>query len=251
MSVQAVSKHLRVLEDAGLVTRRREAQRRPVHLEAEVFDLMTTWIERYRRQAEERYRRLDALPCGRRCPTNDPKEKHRMRGQHHEIIVDEKCRWCASSGSSTPRPRRSSGPTSTPSCSSSGTGPRATRCGSTTSTAGPAGPTAITSPGRQGVRRPRLVPRRVPDELIVQTFTPEGAPELVVLEKHRFEDLGDGRTRLTAHVAGRQLRVPRLVHRRGPGRGLRPARPAPRGAVVPGCRRVSRARPAGGGPGPE
>jgi DNA-binding transcriptional ArsR family regulator len=61
MSVQAVSKHLRVLEDAGLVSRTRQAQRRPVHLEAEVFDLMTAWIERYRRQAEERYRRLDDL----------------------------------------------------------------------------------------------------------------------------------------------------------------------------------------------
>ncbi len=61
VSLQAVSKHLRVLEDAGLVTRTRDAQRRPVHLEAEVFDLMTKWIERYRRQAEERYRRLDDL----------------------------------------------------------------------------------------------------------------------------------------------------------------------------------------------
>src|SRR6187401_938763 len=61
VTVQAVSKHLRVLEDAGLVSRTREAQRRPVHLEAEVFDLMTKWIERYRRQAEERYQRLDAV----------------------------------------------------------------------------------------------------------------------------------------------------------------------------------------------
>jgi len=59
VTVQAVSKHLKVLEEAGLVSRSREAQRRPVHLEAEVFDLMTTWIERYRREAEERYRRLD------------------------------------------------------------------------------------------------------------------------------------------------------------------------------------------------
>ena len=59
VSVQAVSKHLRVLEDAGLVSRSRDAQRRPVHLEAEILDLMTAWIERYRRQAEERYRRLD------------------------------------------------------------------------------------------------------------------------------------------------------------------------------------------------
>ncbi len=61
VSLQAVSKHLKVLEDAGLVSRTREAQRRPVHLEAEVFDLMTKWIERYRREAEERYRRLDAV----------------------------------------------------------------------------------------------------------------------------------------------------------------------------------------------
>ena len=59
VTVQAVSKHLKVLEEAGLVSRSREAQRRPVHLEAEVFDLMTKWIERYRREAEERYRRLD------------------------------------------------------------------------------------------------------------------------------------------------------------------------------------------------
>ena len=61
VTVQAVSKHLKVLEGAGLVSRRREAQRRPVHLEAEIFDLMTKWIERYRRQAEERYQRLDDL----------------------------------------------------------------------------------------------------------------------------------------------------------------------------------------------
>ena len=43
------------------MSRSRDAQRRPVHLDAEVFDLMTKWIERYRQQAEERYQRLDAL----------------------------------------------------------------------------------------------------------------------------------------------------------------------------------------------
>jgi DNA-binding transcriptional ArsR family regulator len=59
VSVQAVSKHLKVLEDAGLVRRTTTGHRAPVHLEAEVFDLMTKWIERHRRQAEERYRRLD------------------------------------------------------------------------------------------------------------------------------------------------------------------------------------------------
>ena len=50
VSLQAVSKHLKVLQGAGLVTRGRAAQTRPVHLEAEVFDLMTKWIERYRRR---------------------------------------------------------------------------------------------------------------------------------------------------------------------------------------------------------
>ncbi|HEX5512023.1 MAG TPA: metalloregulator ArsR/SmtB family transcription factor [Actinomycetales bacterium] len=64
VSVQAISKHLKVLEDAGVVSRRKEAQRRPVHLEAKVFDLMTKWIERYRGQAEERYERLDEVLRG-------------------------------------------------------------------------------------------------------------------------------------------------------------------------------------------
>lgn len=59
ITVQAISKHLKVLEEAGLVTRGEPAARRPVHLEAQVFDLATAWIERYRREAEARYRRLD------------------------------------------------------------------------------------------------------------------------------------------------------------------------------------------------
>ena len=61
VTVQAVSKHVKVLEDAGLVSRSGDSHRRPVHLEADVLDLMTAWIERYRRQAEQRYRRLDAV----------------------------------------------------------------------------------------------------------------------------------------------------------------------------------------------
>jgi DNA-binding transcriptional ArsR family regulator len=61
VSVQAISKHLKVLEQAGLVSRSTAGHRSPVHLEAEVFDLMTKWIERYRQQAEARYRRLDTV----------------------------------------------------------------------------------------------------------------------------------------------------------------------------------------------
>ena len=73
VSVQAVSKHLKVLEEAGLVTRSRDAQRRPVHLEAEVFDLMTKWIERYRQRAEERFQRLDDVLAQMNDQMNDEK----------------------------------------------------------------------------------------------------------------------------------------------------------------------------------
>jgi DNA-binding transcriptional ArsR family regulator len=86
VSVQAVSKQLKVLKDAGLVSRTRQAQRRPVHLEAEVFDLMTKWIERYRRQAEERYSRLDALlqsmPDDVGPPSTTSTPQH--QGQRHQ-----------------------------------------------------------------------------------------------------------------------------------------------------------------------
>ena len=75
MSLQAVSKHVKVLEEAGLVTRSKDAQRRPVHLDAGLFDLMTKWIERYRQEAEERYRRLDAL-LGRMAVDKDQKLTH-------------------------------------------------------------------------------------------------------------------------------------------------------------------------------
>ena len=61
MSLQAVSKHLRVLEEAGLVSTSTDGQRRPRHLETDVLDAMTAWVDRYRRTAEERFSRLDAL----------------------------------------------------------------------------------------------------------------------------------------------------------------------------------------------
>jgi DNA-binding transcriptional ArsR family regulator len=61
VTVQAVSKHLKVLEDAGLITRSRDAQRRPCHLEPEAFGPLTAWIAAYAERAEEKYRRLDAV----------------------------------------------------------------------------------------------------------------------------------------------------------------------------------------------
>jgi DNA-binding transcriptional ArsR family regulator len=61
MSQPAISKHLKVLERAGLVTRGRDAQRRPVRLEAAPLKAATDWLEAYRGFWERRYRKLDAL----------------------------------------------------------------------------------------------------------------------------------------------------------------------------------------------
>ena len=80
VSVQAVSKHIKVLADAGLVSQSRDAQRRPCHLEAEVFDLMTKWIERYRMQAQERYERLDAVLAEMRDEERPDNQRHREQG---------------------------------------------------------------------------------------------------------------------------------------------------------------------------
>ena len=61
MTVQAVSKHVKVLEDAGLVTKRPDAQRRLVHLEADALRALTGWVEHYAQLADQRYQRLDAV----------------------------------------------------------------------------------------------------------------------------------------------------------------------------------------------
>ena len=89
VSIQAVSKHLKVLEDAGLVTGSRDAQRRPRHLEADVFELMTSWIERYRRQAEERYHRLDAVLAAMPDPSPPPSPSQ-QKGQTDDQRDDDR-----------------------------------------------------------------------------------------------------------------------------------------------------------------
>ncbi|MFW6090553.1 MAG: ArsR/SmtB family transcription factor [Actinomycetota bacterium] len=59
VSLQAISKHLRVLERAGLITRGRDAQWRPCRLEVAPLESATEWIERYRDIARDRLDRLD------------------------------------------------------------------------------------------------------------------------------------------------------------------------------------------------
>ena len=60
MSLPAVSKHLKVLERAGLIGRSREAQWRPCRIEPEALKEVDGWLEQYRRLWEERFERLDA-----------------------------------------------------------------------------------------------------------------------------------------------------------------------------------------------
>lgn len=61
MSQPAISKHLRVLERAGLISRGRDAQRRPCHIESQPLAEATDWLENYRRLWEANYERLDAV----------------------------------------------------------------------------------------------------------------------------------------------------------------------------------------------
>ncbi len=61
MSQPAISKHIKVLERAGLVSRGRDAQRRPVRIEATPLAEANVWHERYREIWERNYQRLDAL----------------------------------------------------------------------------------------------------------------------------------------------------------------------------------------------
>lgn len=85
ISLPAVSKHLRVLERAGLVAQRREAQRRQCRIEAAPLKEVAQWTERYRRIWEQRLDRLDRYleELKEKTPTRT-KEKGRARKQHRK-----------------------------------------------------------------------------------------------------------------------------------------------------------------------
>jgi DNA-binding transcriptional ArsR family regulator len=76
ITLQAVSRHIAVLEQAGLVTRTRDAQRRPVHLEPAALESLTAWLDGYRLEHERRFRRLDAVLAERTPPPSTPTEEH-------------------------------------------------------------------------------------------------------------------------------------------------------------------------------
>jgi DNA-binding transcriptional ArsR family regulator len=82
MSMPAVSKHLRVLERAGLIARGREAQWRPCRLEAAPLKHVADWVERYRAMWEERMERLDTYL--QELQAKDKKEKSHGRQQRRK-----------------------------------------------------------------------------------------------------------------------------------------------------------------------
>ena len=84
MSQPAISKHLKVLERAGLISRRRDAQRRPRRLEAKRLAEATGWIERYRKIWEGNYQRLDALLDELKTHDTVPRRTKRQKETSHE-----------------------------------------------------------------------------------------------------------------------------------------------------------------------
>lgn len=79
MSLPAISKHLKVLERAGLVSRGRQAQWRPCHLEAEGLKPVDQWLGHYRALWEARLDRLDAYLTELQAATGKPQEKPRAK----------------------------------------------------------------------------------------------------------------------------------------------------------------------------
>ena len=72
ISLQAVSKHLKVLERAGLITRGRDAQRRPASLNADALAMATDWIWLMRRRKEQQHDRLETLLRNEVTPKEEP-----------------------------------------------------------------------------------------------------------------------------------------------------------------------------------
>src|SRR4051794_7973287 len=80
MTMQAVSKHLTVLEQAGLITRRREAQRRPCSLNRDAIGPLVDWLDAFRRRTEEKFARIDELLA--RDPSADTSPETQSPAQH-------------------------------------------------------------------------------------------------------------------------------------------------------------------------
>ena len=81
MSQPAISKHLKMLERAGLVSRGRDAQRRPCRLEAQPLEAAYLWIERYRQMWDMNFERLDTLLDELKSAKPPPKRPKQRKGK--------------------------------------------------------------------------------------------------------------------------------------------------------------------------
>jgi DNA-binding transcriptional ArsR family regulator len=79
ISQPAISKHLKVLESAGLISRGRDAQRRPCRLEAQPLAQATEWLASYRQFWEASFQRLDTLLAELQAKPNKPSKRKRNR----------------------------------------------------------------------------------------------------------------------------------------------------------------------------
>ncbi len=207
VSIQAVSKHIKVLADAGLVSQTKDAQRRPCHLEAEVFDLMTKWIERYRQQAQERYERLDAVLAEmRRQPTHQPPEPTarssvmNTTSNRYQVSIeaDPTLPIIRITRDFDATPAQLMRAHTDPELFARWVGPNGLETKILDWDATTGGRWRYVA-GRDGEEYGfHGCFHEVGEDRIVQTFTFDGQPDGVALETLRFEDLGDGRTRLHA-----------------------------------------------------
>ena len=83
ISQPAISRHLKVLERAGLISRSRDAQRRPCRVEPRPLAQATSWLENYRRSLESSFLRLDALLHEMKASKSKSKLENRKRSKNH------------------------------------------------------------------------------------------------------------------------------------------------------------------------
>ena len=91
MSLPAVSKHLKVLERAGLITRTRDAQMRPCRIETRALKEADDWLEEYRRLWEERLDRLDDYLRILQTQESKAKQGDKPRNQHKQPKREKQC----------------------------------------------------------------------------------------------------------------------------------------------------------------
>ena len=92
ISLPGISKHLKVLERSGLISRRRDAQFRPCHLEVEALDGALDWIGTHRRIWDERFDKLDALLADIKAApkkSSRPKRSDERKERRHERSHDD------------------------------------------------------------------------------------------------------------------------------------------------------------------